>query len=73
MKKFILGVFARLNQCFALIGAVVAKAAKSIGPREGAMLVGLAMLGYGAGFIFWPAGFILPAIVLLYFALAGIS
>ena len=72
MKTFMVGVLARLKRFFAAIGAGIGSIAKSIGPREGAMLLGLAMLGYGAGYIYWPAGFILPAAVLLYVALAGL-
>ena len=45
---------------------------KSIGPREAALLIGLALLAYGAGFVFWAAGFILPGLVLLYVAIVGL-
>ena len=45
---------------------------KSVGPREAALLIGLALLAYGAGFVYWAAGFILPGIVLLYVAIIGL-
>jgi hypothetical protein len=43
-----------------------------IGPREFGLLSGLALLGYGAGAVYPPAGFVLPGAVLLYVAIAGL-
>ena len=65
MKNFIAGAFARLNN---FIGAI----ASSIGPREGALLLGLGLLGYGASLVYWAAGFLLPGIVLIYVAIVGL-
>lgn len=43
-----------------------------IGPREAGLIMGLALLGYGAALVYPPAGFILPAAVLLYVVIAGL-
>ena len=56
----------------ARVSAGIGAALRSIGPREAALLIGLALLAYGAGFVYWAAGFILPGIVLLYVAIIGL-
>lgn len=43
-----------------------------IGSREAGLLVGLVLVGYGAGTVYWAAGFFLPGVVMLYVAIAGL-
>lgn len=57
---------------FFRMSAAIGAAVRSVGPREGALLLGLGLLGYGASQVYWPAGFVLPAAVLLYVAIAGL-
>jgi hypothetical protein len=51
---------------------LAATLANMIGPREVGLLAGLALLGYGAGSVYLPAGFFLPGAVLLYVVIAGL-
>jgi hypothetical protein len=76
MKAFIAGALAGIKRtvtraCIGIV-SIVKAIVGSIGPREAALLLGLSLLGYGAGYIYWAAGFILPSAVLLYVAIVGL-
>jgi hypothetical protein len=47
--------------------------ASVFGPRELALILGLALIAYGAQQIFPPAAAILPGAVFVYIAIAGLS
>lgn len=52
----------------------LAKAVSSvIGPPEVAFLIGLVMVGYGAGLVWLPAGIFLPGMILLYVSIFGLK
>lgn len=44
----------------------------TVGPREFALIAGLALVSYGASLIYWPAAFIAPGAVLLAVAIFGV-
>jgi hypothetical protein len=54
------------------LASLTAAVGRAIGPREAGLLIGLGLLGYGASLVYWPAGFMLPATVLLYVVIAGL-
>lgn len=51
----------------------IAAIARTVGPREAGLLIGLGLVGYGAAQVYPPAGFVLPGMVLLYVAIAGLG
>jgi hypothetical protein len=55
-----------------LANRVVRTFTDAIGAREATLILGVAMVGYGAGSICPPAGFICPGLVLLYVAIFGL-
>jgi hypothetical protein len=55
-----------------LAAALLAAALKPFGPREIALLSGLALVAYGASQVYPPAGAFIPGAVLLYIAIAGL-
>lgn len=69
MRKFASRILAAMSRA---IGRMTAAIGKAIGAREAMLLSGLALLGYGAGSIYWPAGFFLPGAVLLFCAIIGL-
>jgi hypothetical protein len=52
--------------------ALIKAAGASVGFREAALLVGLGLVGYGAGSLLPAAAYLLPGAVLVYIAIAGL-
>ena len=51
----------------------IAAVTNAVGPRELGLLIGLLMIGYGAGLVWLPAGLFLPGAVLLYISIFGLK
>jgi hypothetical protein len=66
MKQF-------FRRAFGAVSSAAAAIAGELGAREIALLLGLGLVGYGAGLIYVPAGFVLPGAVLLYVSIVGLK
>lgn len=55
-----------------LFGALVAVAAEPIGFREVLLFAGSALIGYGASFVYWPAAFLAPGVIIAAVAVFGV-
>lgn len=61
------------SRAIASCGRGLAAISLIVGVREAMLLSGLGLVGYGAGIVYWPAGFFLPGAVLLFCAISGLA
>jgi hypothetical protein len=66
MKQF-------FRRAFGTASSAAAAIAGQLGPRELALLLGLGLVGYGAGLVWLPVGLMAPGLVLLYVSIFGLK